>query len=128
MENKTKQFHFRVTPSQYEEIRKRSVDFQSISHFINSAIDEFSNDTYKIKRDTRRQLIDYYSQANLHLSHLGGNLNQAMHHINAMAQSGIDVRIAFGQEVLPLIIKLQSSILQLQSELRLITDKLRSIR
>ena len=128
MENKTKQFHSRVTPSRYEEIRKRSVDFQSISNFINSAIDEFSDDTYKIKRDTRRQLIDYYSQANLHLSHVGGNLNQAMHHINAMAKSGIDVSIAFGQEVLPLIITLQSSILQLQSELRLITDKLRSIR
>ena len=64
----------------------------------------------------------------LHLSHLGGNLNQAMHHINAMTLSGIDVGIAFGQEVLPLIITLQSSIHQLQSNLRLITDKLRSIR
>ena len=128
MENKTKQFHFRVTPSRYEEIRKRSVDFQSISHFINSAIHEFSDDTYKIKCDTRRQLIDYYSQANLHLGHLGSNLNQAMHRINTMAQSGIDVKAAFGQEVLPLISSLHSTILQLQSDLRIITDKLRSIR
>lgn len=128
MENKTKRIYIRLTPTRHQEIVRRAQGFQGITHYINSAIDEFSDDTYKIKRDTRRQLIEFYKTANMQLGHIGGNLNQALHHVNAMSQSGIDVRKAFGQEVIPLISSLHSTILKLQSDLRFITDKLRSIR
>ena len=128
MENKTKRIYIRLTPTRHQEIVRRAQGFQGITHYINSAIDEFSDDTYKIKRDTRRQLIEFYKTATMQLGHIGGNLNQAMHHVNAMSQSGIDVRKAFGQEVIPLISSLHSTILKLQSDLRFITDKLRSIR
>ena len=64
-------------PTRHRKIIKRSQDFQGITHYINSAIDEFSDDIFKIKRDTRRLLIEFYKTANMQLGHIIGNLNQA---------------------------------------------------
>lgn len=59
MEKKTKRIYIRLTPTRHQEIVRRAQGFQGITHFINSAIDEFSDDTYKIKRDNEGSLSNY---------------------------------------------------------------------
>ena len=123
MENKTKQIHFRVSSSRFEEIAKRAKAFQGITHFINSAIDEFSDDTYKLKRDVRRQLIDFYRVANMHLGHIGGNLNQTVHHLNELAKIGTDKSSYLINEVYPHIQTLHRLCLEIQQQLRIINNQ-----
>ena len=128
MENKTKRIYIRLTPTRHQEIVRRAQGFQGITHYINSAIDEFSDDTYKIKRDTRRQLIEFYKTANMQLGHIGGNLNQALHHINAMSQAGVNIETTFSQEIMPIIANLSDILHKLQADLRLIHEKALNLR
>ena len=128
MENKTKRIYIRLTPTRHQEIVRRAQGFQGITHYINSAIDEFSDDTYKIKRDTRRQLIEFYKTANMQLGHIGGNLNQALHHVNAMSQAGVNIEVTFSNEVLPLIVNLSNTIHKFQADLRQINQKALKLR
>ena len=123
MENKTKRIYLRVTTSRYDEISRRAKSFQGITHFINSAIDDFSDDTYKIKRDTRRQLIDFYKIANMHLGHIGGNLNQAVHHLNELAKTGNDNSGYLINEVYPHIKVVHQLFLEIQQQLRIINNE-----
>ena len=123
MENKTKQIHFRVSSSRFEEIAKRAKAFQGITHFINSAIDEFSDDTYKLKRDVRRQLIDFYRVANMHLGHIGGNLNQTVHHLNELARIGTANSSYLINEVYPHVQTLHRLCLEIQQQLRIINNQ-----
>ena len=124
METKTKRIYLRVTPSRFEEITKRASTFQGITHFINSAIDEFSDDTYKLKRDIRRQLIDFYRVANMHLGHIGGNLNQTVHHLNELAKIGTDNSSYLINEVYPHIQTLHRLCLEIQQQLRIINNQI----
>lgn len=123
MENKTKQIHFRVSSSRYDEIAGRAKDFQGITHFINSAIDEFSDDNYKIKRETRRQLIEFYKIANRHLGHIGGNLNQSVHHLNGIAKNNTDKYSYLINVVLPHINTVHQLCLEIQQKLHLINNE-----
>ena len=59
----------------------------------------------------------------MQLGHIGGNLNQAMHHVNALSQAGVNIETTFGQEVLPLIASLSDTIHKLQADLRQIKEK-----
>ena len=123
MENKIKQIHFRVSTSRFEEIAKRAKSFQGITHFINSAIDEFSDDNYKIKRETRRQLIEFYKIANMHLGHIGGNLNQTVHHLNELAKIRTDNSSYLINEIYPHIQTVHRLCLEIQQQLRIISSQ-----
>ena len=83
---KTRRYGIRLTEAEFKEIRKRSERFQSISHFLLSAVNEFSDSTIKEKMEVRKRLSDFYVKAETHLAHIGGNLNQAMRRVNEAAK------------------------------------------
>lgn len=83
---KTKRLHIRLTEEEFAEIKKRAERFQSVSHFILSAIKEFSDSTLHDKLEARKRLSDYYVKAETHLAHIGGNLNQSMRRVNEAAK------------------------------------------
>ena len=82
IKNKTRRLYIRLTEDQFNEIRRRSEPFQTMSAFINAAITEFSDTSAREKLESRKRLADLFSRFDEKLAHLGGNLNQAMRRIN----------------------------------------------
>lgn len=89
MINKTKQIHFRISPEEFESIKKNSSNFQGITHYIRSAIEEFSNANSKTKLEAARDLAKILKEFDYKLAHVGGNLNQAMHRCNELSSAGL---------------------------------------
>lgn len=64
----------------------------------------------------------------MQLGHIGGNLNQVMHHVNAMSQAGVNIEATFGKEVLLLMVNLNDTIHKLHADLRQINEKALKLR
>ena len=125
MKTKTKAIIFRVSEDEHREIVKRSQPFLSITNYIKSALKEFSNKTHRQKIEASKEFIELYRDANMHLAHLGGNLNQIVHRINEQAKAGFDVSPIIISEILPQLQSLQSECTRLKGELLRVTNKYR---
>lgn len=121
--NKTKRIYLRVTPSEYEEIKQRSSQFLGMSHYILSAVREFSNQNTRAKIAASTELATLYQEMNIHLAHIGGNLNQAMQQYNTVAKMGIANPTYLHNSVYPHIEAAYSLCKELQQSLMTITKK-----
>lgn len=122
---KTKVIIFRVSESEHDEIARQAKPFLSITNYIKTSLREFSNKTHKEKIEASKELISLYKEVNLHLAHIGGNLNQTVHRINELTKNGIDVSSIITNEVYPQLEQIHSLCLNLQDELLRITDTYR---
>ena len=122
---KTKVIIFRVSKSEHDEIARQAKPFLSITNYIKTSLREFSNKTHKEKIEASKELISLYKEVNLHLAHIGGNLNQTVHRINELTKNGIDVSSIITNEVYPQLEQIHSLCLNLQDELLRITDTYR---
>lgn len=123
---KTKVIIFRVSESEHDEIAKQAKPFLSITNYIKTSLREFSNKTHKEKIEASKELINLYKEVNLHLAHIGGNLNQTVHRINELTKKkGINVSPIITNEIYPQLEKIHSLCLNLQNELLKITDAYR---
>ena len=125
MKTKTKRIYFRVSESEHREILNNSKNFQGITHYILTAIKEFSNMTHKEKVEASKEMIKLYREANVHLAHIGGNLNQTVHRINELSNGGVDVSPIILNEIYPQVQQVYSFCIILQGELLRITDTYR---
>ena len=125
MKTKTKAIIFRVSEDEHREIVKRSLPFLSITNYIKSALKEFSNKSHRQKIEASKELIELYRYTNMHLAHLGGNLNQTVHRINEQAKASFDVSPIIISEILPQLQTLQSECTKLKGELLRVTNKYR---
>ena len=122
---KTKVIIFRVSESEHDEIARQAKPFLSITNYIKTSLREFSNKTHKEKIEASKELISLYKEVNLHLAHIGGNLNQTVHRINELTKNGFDVSSIITNEVYPQLEQIHSLCLNLQDELLRITDTYR---
>lgn len=83
---KTRRLYLRLTESEFSSIKKRAEKFDSLTHFILTAINDFGDTTIKERLEMRKRLAEFYSKAEQILSHVGGNLNQAMRQVNEAAK------------------------------------------
>lgn len=120
---KTKRYEIRLTEVEFAEIRKRAEKFNSISHFLHSAINEFSDSTIKDKMDARKHLSDWYVRADTHLAHIGGNLNQAMRRVNEASKVGHPTHGLIMSGLMPDIRECYKVCTELRKELMMITSK-----
>lgn len=125
MKTKTKIIIFRVSDSEHTEIMKRSRPFHSITNYIKTAIKEFSNKGHKEKVEGSVELISLYRELNMHLGHIGANLNQTVHRINELSKGGVDVTPIIINEIYPQLNDVRSLCVYLQKELLRITEKYR---
>ena len=123
MENKTKVIKIHVTPSKYEEIKRRSEPFGTMTHFINQAIKEFSDKTIKEKIDMETHIAALYSEMDSKLAHAGANLNQAMRRINERAAAGLDYSGLMNTQLREEVQKCTDLCIEMRKSLRDITDK-----
>ena len=125
MKTKTKRIYIRVSESEHREIISNSKNFQGITHYILSAIKEFSNMSHREKIDGSKEILKLYWECNVHLAHIGGNLNQTVHKINELTKEGVDVSSIIITEIYPQLGQVYSFCMNLQRELLRITDTYR---
>lgn len=119
--NKTRQINLRLSNEDLIQIKKRSSQFDTMTHFINEAIKEFSDTTVTEKLETRKKLAELYKALDEKLAHVGGNLNQAMRRINESAKANLPYGSIMLKELMPKVQDCYQLCLQLRHELEEIT-------
>lgn len=89
MKKRTKHITLRLTPEEYAAITDKLTPHVSVSQYIRSALKEYSGNGAKVKITLMKELSDFYKYYEYQLSHISGNLNQAMKRVNELASAGI---------------------------------------
>lgn len=118
MENKTKVIKIHVTPTAYNEIKRRSKPFGTVTNFINQAIKEFSDKTVRDRQETARLLAERYTEIDAKLAHAGANLNQVVRRINELAQAGLPYEQILLDNAMPRIEEVYDIVNQFRNEIR----------
>lgn len=86
---KSKHITLRLAPEEFAAITEKLPPHVSVSHYIRSALKEYSGSGAKRKLDLMKKLYDFYQSYQVELSHVSSNLNQAMKRENELAKAGI---------------------------------------
>ena len=127
MKQRTQYIQIRVTEEEARLIREKSTAYSSISHFVRSAISEFSNIDVKQKLRLIEDLGNFYRESRSDLSHIGGNLNQSVKRANELAVSGLLSGSYISQVLMPEIVKTRKVLDYMQRQLLSLTKKATSL-
>ena len=97
---RNRRIYIRFTDEEYESIMSYSKNFNSISHYIRCAINEYSNKNIKDKLAAIDMLIQYYDKHINLLSHTASNLNQITKRANELGNAGLLTQ-SFLQSAMP---------------------------
>ncbi len=123
MNQRTKYFQLRLTPEEYTALKEKSASHTSVSHYIRSAIAEYSNVDARLRLRLLNELGEYYRRHQNELSHISGNLNQSVKRANELSVAGL-LSDSYIKEVLtPSILDVQNTLDSLKRELLNVTKK-----
>ena len=126
--NRTKNFQMRITSDEYEWLKEKSASYTSVTHFVRSALAEYSNINAKQRLEFINELGSYYRKVQNELSWAGGNLNQSIKRANELAVAGL-LAPSYVQEVLfPSIQNMQDTINEIKRELDKVTKLATKLR
>lgn len=128
LQNRTRRIEIRLTEDEYAHIKKQSISFGSVGHYIRSAIKEFSDINAKQRLDLINELGDYYYEYKDKLSHISGNLNQSVKRANELAIAGLLSAPFISQVLIPAIESTKKDLGALHQELIKITKKAIKLR
>ena len=89
MTQRTKYIQLRLTQEEYDSLKAKSASYTSVSHYIRSAIKEYSDIGAKQKFQLLNDLSSFYRKFQDELSWAGGNLNQSVKRANELAVAGL---------------------------------------
>ena len=90
-------------------MKEKSGLFHSVSHYILSAVQEFSNVDVKERIELIRELGEFYRKNQKELSWAGGNLNQVVKRANELAVAWLLAHSYSREIVLPTIREAQET-------------------
>lgn len=126
--NRTKNFQMRITLDEYEWLKEKSASYTSVTHFVRSALAEYSNINAKQRLELINELGSYYRKVQNELSWAGGNLNQSVKRANELSVAGL-LAPNYIQEVLfPTIQDIQHTINGIKKELDKVTKLTTKLR
>ena len=123
MKQKTKVFQLRLTPEEAQLLKEKSGSFHSVSHYILSAVQEFSNVDVKERIELIRELGEFYRKNQNELSWAGGNLNQSVKRANELSVAGLLPPSYVREVLLPAILETQRILNGIKRELDVVTQK-----
>jgi len=123
MKQKTKVFQLRLTPEEAQLLKEKSGSFHSVSHYILSAVQEFSNVDVKERIELIRELGEFYRKNQNELSWAGGNLNQVVKRANELAVGGGRAPGRLQKERVSALPETQKTMNRIKRDLELITLK-----
>lgn len=118
----------RITSDEYEWLKEKSASYTSVTHFVRSALAEYSNINAKQKLELINELGLFYRKVQNELSWAGGNLNQSVKRANELSVAGL-LAPSYIQEVLfPTIQNIQHTINGIKRELDKVTKLATKLR
>ena len=88
-EEKTKRFEFRLTESEYQNLKQRAKKYNGrVSHLLKFAIDQLNDVQARNRFEVVNEYIKYWRSHEMELRHIGTNFNQAIKRVNEMALHG----------------------------------------
>lgn len=123
MQNKKTEFiKIRMTTEELRQWKEKAAPFGSMSHYIRSAVAEFSNVSIKEKWDLMLRLNDYYKEWTPHIGHLGANFNQTVKQVNELAKVGL-LKEAQVKSLITIVQDVKGILVDLKKDLHAVTAK-----
>jgi len=114
---KNQSIKVRLTDEEMSYYRQQASSYTSMSHYVRSAMKEYSNPDLKLQHELIVQVCEFYQKVNNELAWAGSNLNQAMKRTNELAAAHI-LSSYYVLEVLePVIMELRNTINQMKEHL-----------
>lgn len=120
---KNKAIKMRVTTEEMTRLKEKAASYNSVSHYIRSAITEYSNIDAKRKLELMNELVSFYRTFRNELSWVGGNLNQSTKRANELAAAGLLPSEYISEVLMPVIQDTRNMVSRLQKELDKVTRK-----
>ena len=109
-----------MTPEEVQQFKEKSAPYSSVSHYIRSALAEYSNIETKRQLELMNDLGLLYRKYQNELSWAGGNLNQSVKRANELAVAGL---LAPSYILLPIILETQETLNRIKKDLDSLTQK-----
>lgn len=123
MNQRTKYFQLRLTPEEYASLKEKSASYTSVSHYIRSAIAEYSDINAKRKLQLLNELGEFYRKFQNELSWAGGNLNQSVKRANELSVAGLLSGTYISEGLMPAVSEVQKTLDTMKRELLIVTKK-----
>lgn len=123
MNQSTKYFQLRLTPEEYASLKEKSASYTSVSHYIRSAIAEYSDINAKRKLQLLNDLGEFYRKFQNELSWAGGNLNQSVKRANELSVAGLLSGTYISEVLMPAVSEVQKTLDTMKRELLIVTKK-----
>ncbi len=123
MNQRTKYFQLRLTPEEYASLKEKSASYTSVSHYIRSAIAEYSDINAKRKLQLLNELGEFYRKFQNELSWAGGNLNQSVKRANELSVAGLLSGTYISEVLMPEVSDVQKTLDTMKRELLIVTKK-----
>ena len=121
MNHRTKYFQLRLPPDEYETLRSKAEKYNSVSEYIRTALQEFSDIDTQQRIEMMTVLGKFYQDYNNRLSWTGSNLNQAVKRANELAIAGQLTGAYIRTVLLPVIQETNTLISEIKRQLLTIT-------
>lgn len=123
MNQRTKHFQLRLTPEEAQQLREKSKSYSSVSHYIRSAVAEYSDINAKQRLELINALGTFYRKFQNELSWAGGNLNQSVKRANELSVAGLLPPEYLREVLMPVIRETQDTLNEIKRELEEVTKK-----
>lgn len=123
MNQRTKYFQLRLTQAEAEHIREKATSYSSVSHYIRSAIAEYSHVDAKQRLKLINDLGAFYRKYQNELSWIGSNLNQSVKRANELSVAGLLAPSYFQEVLIPQIQETQRTLNEIKGGLDAVTQK-----
>ena len=123
MTQRTKYFQLRLTREEYDLLKAKSASYSSVSHYIRSAVKEYSDIGAKQKLQLLKDLSSFYRRFQDELSWAGGNLNQSVKRANELAVAGLLSPAYIAEVLMPSIDSTRKTLNTIKQELLNVTKK-----
>lgn len=123
MTQRTKYFQLRLTPEEYDSLKEKSASYSSVSHYIRSALNEYSDINARQKLQLLGELGRFYRKFQDELSWAGGNLNQSVKRANELSVAGLLTPAYISEVLMPSITSTRETLETIKRELLTVTKK-----
>lgn len=112
-----------MTPEEVRAFKEKSAGYKTVSHYVRKALEEYSNVSVRKQLELMQELGSFYRRYQGELSHIGGNLNQAVKRANELAVAGLLPPSYIREVLLPLIRDTQETVNWIKRQLDILTLK-----
>lgn len=123
-EHRNKYIKVRMTPEEVRAFKEKSAEYKTVSHYVRKALEEYSNVSVRRQLELMQELGSFYRRYQGELSHIGGNLNQAVKRANELAVSGLLPPSYIREVLLPVIQDTQETVNGIKRQLDILTSRI----